>query len=96
MNVYAGAFFRKGKQVVGVMAGTKKQVAQATGCSLYYIQGYWSMTGNTQDVEIATKSPGVLFWRENSYSSKRNYERADELSDYQMEAREARLHPEEQ
>lgn len=77
MRVYGGNFFLNGVQVRGIIAGTQKQVAAETSCSLSFIREYWTQTGNTEEIAIATASPGVLFWCSiNDYSKNRIYTRA--------------------
>ena len=74
-KVYGGAFFLNGNQVRGIMAGTQVEIAKATNNGLAYIRNYWVETGNIKELEIALKSPGVLFWCSNNHSSNPEYKR---------------------
>lgn len=69
-TVYGGCFFMDGRQVRGIIFGTQKQAADATGCSKSYIAEYWCATGNKTELEIAQQEPGVLFWCENVYTGR--------------------------
>jgi hypothetical protein len=75
-KVYGGCFFLNGNQVRGIMAGTQVEIAKATNNGLAYIRNYWIETGNVKELEIALKTPGVLFWCSNNHYSDREYKRA--------------------
>jgi len=66
MKVYGGNFFLPGtiKQVRGIIAGTQRQAAMATGSSLSHIRTYWCQTGNEIELAAAMARPGVLLWCE--------------------------------
>jgi len=73
-KVYGGCFFMNGNQVRGIMAGTQVEIAKAANMGVAYIRNYWSETGNTKELEIALKSPGVLFWcSASAYGENRHY-----------------------
>lgn len=62
LKVYGGQVMRPGGQRRGVIAAYNAQeVADALGnASAYYVRGYWSVTGNAKEIEVATANPGVL------------------------------------
>jgi hypothetical protein len=69
-KVYGGCFFMNRNQVRGIMAGTQAEIAKATGSGLSYIRNYWAETGNEEDIKLALKNPGVLFWKPNDSISR--------------------------
>ena len=70
LKVYGGLTFHKeqGKLVQHrtiVATTSQKRVAELTGESLYYIQNYWAITGNEEELEIALKNPEQVFLKIN-------------------------------
>jgi hypothetical protein len=64
-----------GEQVRGIMAGTQVEIAKAINSNIGYIREYWAVTGNAEELEIALKHPGVLFWCSANTYSDRKYKR---------------------
>ena len=63
LKVYGGMSFVDGKQVRTIVATTsKKRVVELTGNSLYYINDYWSITGNKLEVESALARPETMLY----------------------------------
>lgn len=80
-KVYAGMFFLNGNQVRGIMAGTQAEIAKATNNGLAYIRNYWTETGNAKELEIALRSPGVLFWCSGTACSENRHYKPIRVSD---------------
>lgn len=65
LKVYGGHTFLKGKQVRVVIATTSwKRAAVLSGESLHHIRGYWSITGNAHELEIALNDPEKMILSE--------------------------------
>jgi hypothetical protein len=64
LKVYGVNDFKDGEQVhVIVACSSQKELKRLTGLSSYYIQGWASVTGNAQEIAIATAKPGTRFYR---------------------------------
>jgi len=63
MKVYGTNAFRDSHQVRVIFAGTKKQFADALGCSMYYITGWAGETKTDQELRVALSKPNTLFYR---------------------------------
>jgi hypothetical protein len=63
LKVYGGAHVVGNKCVRAIIAAHNAQeVASALGnASAYYVRGYWSVTGNAKEIEVAMSQPGILF-----------------------------------
>lgn len=80
LKVYEGLTFHKirGKmrQVRTIVATTsQKRASRLTGESLYTIRNYWAVTGNENEIAVATPHPGIVFikidgWRERNFSKR--------------------------
>jgi hypothetical protein len=73
LKVYGGLVFRGPRQVRAVIAAyNAEEVARAHPgrCSAHYIRGYWSVTGNTKEVEAAMAQPGILLVEESERSGR--------------------------
>ncbi len=66
MHVYGGNTFVSGKQVRAVVACKRSELPALIGgrASKSYARNYWSMTGNTIEIQVAMSRPGVLFYRD--------------------------------
>jgi len=62
LKVWGGCtIVRHGIQERAVVAAySQKQVAEITGETLYYIRGWWCITGNKADIEQAMQKPLCL------------------------------------
>ena len=62
LKVYCGCTFINGKQVKAIIATTsQKRVAEIIQEPLSRIRGYWSITGNENQIRIANSKPHTLF-----------------------------------
>ena len=63
LKVFSGMLQGRGKpQVVTCVATTsKKELAGIIGCTVNYINEYWSETGNVEQVKAALSKPGAVF-----------------------------------
>lgn len=58
LKVYGGTTFYNGQQVCAIVAAHSRwKVAELTGESLYHIKGWWSLTGNQRNIELALAKP---------------------------------------
>ena len=44
-----------------IAAANQREAAKIVGCSLYEFRGWWTETGNVQEIKIAMSKPGVMF-----------------------------------
>jgi hypothetical protein len=62
LKVWGGLIFRGGKQCRTVVAATSQaKAAEALGCTLSEIRGWWAETGNKKELEVALAKPGQVF-----------------------------------
>ncbi len=64
LKVYGGNLFNqdyKQERVVCAVAN-QKEVAELTKQSSYYVRGWWSITGNAEEIEKALANPHKLIW----------------------------------
>lgn len=63
LKVYGGWSFHNGKQERTVIAAyTQRQVAELTGNPLSYIRGWWAITANREEVELAMENPLTVIY----------------------------------
>jgi hypothetical protein len=63
LKVYSGVFWINGStQAAGVIAGTQKEAADATGLAVSRIRSHWHVTGNERQTKIALSKPHTLFF----------------------------------
>jgi len=64
LKVYGGELFNKKhkQERVVVAVHNQKELAQLTGCSLYYVRGWWCETGNEKELKKALARPHTLIW----------------------------------
>lgn len=71
LKVYGGLVMRADGQKRAVIAAHNAQeVADAVGATAHYIRGYWSETGNEEEITQAMASPGTLLVETSRYSGK--------------------------
>lgn len=64
LRVYGGLLFNKNCKQERVVCAVNNQgeVVELTGSSLYYIRGWWSETGNEEEIKQAIAKPHQLIW----------------------------------
>mgnify|MGYP001566861589 CR=1 FL=1 len=61
LKVYGGYVFSGPKQERAIVAAdNQQQAAKIAGVSLYYLQGWWAVTGNRKEIRLA--SPYTLIF----------------------------------
>jgi hypothetical protein len=65
LKVYGGTVFNgvEGQLRVVVAVTSKKRAAEILGESLHYINTWWMVTGNPEEVEAALSDPEMVFAR---------------------------------
>ncbi|MEJ5209393.1 hypothetical protein [Denitratimonas sp. CY0512] len=62
LKVYSGLTLGQGRKEVRtvVAAPSWKRAAEIAGLSIGFMRDYWSITGNTSEIEAAMKNPETL------------------------------------
>lgn len=65
LKVYGGrpmnpTTYKQERCVVAVYS--QRELAQILGCSLYGISGWWCITGNKEEIEMALAKPRTPIW----------------------------------
>jgi hypothetical protein len=59
LKVYGGSYMGRHRAIIA--AHNAQEVADALGnASAYYVRGYWSVTGNAEEIAMAMARPGIL------------------------------------
>jgi len=62
-KVFGGLVFRDHKQVRAVIyEASQARAASVAGVKLHHFRNYWSVTGNTAELEAAKARPGELIF----------------------------------
>ena len=62
LKVWGGLTLKGGKQHRTIVAATSQaNAAEALGCTLHELRGYWAVTGNKTELGVALAKPGQVF-----------------------------------
>ncbi len=68
LKVFGGMHFREGRCVRAVIAATsQKKAARIIGVSMYGFRGYWTETGNKDEIALALQYPNTVVWTGKNY-----------------------------
>lgn len=68
LKVFGGLIIHKGKQVRTIVATTSQQkAADLVGVSVGHLRDYWSVTGNTVELETALAKPNTVFVSDSTF-----------------------------
>lgn len=74
LKVYGGLIHAGRQRRTIVAAKSRAEVCRLTGLSDSQIKGYWSVTGNKAEIDLAMSRPGVVFMSDESGYRFRQYE----------------------